>query len=392
MNEKKWEGRLKELEQRIAHIEGGKGQGARLAPAKACHDGPQRAFCEMLETPEREFDADVSPHRLGLIRRNSKKWVNGTRLRFYFFERSTSGSWLPDSWSGDPEQKQAVRDAFDEWKALGIGLEFEEVTDPAQAEVKIRFQPGGSASFVGRDAIDFGSGASEWTMNFGWDLTTPYGRDTALHEIGHALGFPHEHQNPLAGIVWDEAAVLASFSGPPNEWDEAKIRHNILDKLPLDDVSGSNWDPDSIMHYHFGKGLISQPAKYKHEALIPAAGLSSQDIEQARLFYPELGSKLPELRRFEVQHLELGPGQQADFAVRPSVTRWYDFRTFGDADTVMVLFEDEGGALTYRTGDDDSGTSTNAAFEYKLIAGREYVLRVRLYWAASYGETAVMSW
>ena len=27
-------------------------------------------------------------------------------------------------------------------------------------------------------------------MNFGWDLTTPYGRVTALHEIGHPLGFP----------------------------------------------------------------------------------------------------------------------------------------------------------------------------------------------------------
>ena len=52
---------------------------------------------------------------------------------------------------------------------------------------------------------------NERTMNFGWDLTTSYGHDTALHEIGHTLGFPHEHQNPTAGIVWNEPAVLAAW-------------------------------------------------------------------------------------------------------------------------------------------------------------------------------------
>ena len=31
-------------------------------------------------------------------------------------------------------------------------------------------------------------------MNFGWDLTQPGEIDTALHEIGHTIGFPHEHQ------------------------------------------------------------------------------------------------------------------------------------------------------------------------------------------------------
>ena len=72
----------------------------------------------------------------------------------------------------------------------------------AEAEIRIGFQPGSSWSYVGRDAIDLVSDFNERTMNFGWDLTTSYGCDTALHEIGHALGFPHEHQNPNAGIIW----------------------------------------------------------------------------------------------------------------------------------------------------------------------------------------------
>jgi hypothetical protein len=42
--------------------------------------------------------------------------------------------------------------------------------------------------------------------------------DTALHGIGHTLGLPHEHQNPNAGIVWDEKTVYTSLGGPPNSW------------------------------------------------------------------------------------------------------------------------------------------------------------------------------
>ncbi|WP_265939207.1 M12 family metallopeptidase [Bacillus thuringiensis] len=46
-------------------------------------------------------------------------------------------------------------------------------------------------------------------MNFGWYITrNPSEIDTAIHEIGHTLGFPHEHQNTKSGIEWDEEAVL----------------------------------------------------------------------------------------------------------------------------------------------------------------------------------------
>jgi len=54
-------------------------------------------------------------------------------------------------------------------------------------------------------------------MNFGEPLVgSPRGFDTALHEIGHTLGLKHEHQNPYAGIVWDEEEVYAYTAKPPN--------------------------------------------------------------------------------------------------------------------------------------------------------------------------------
>ena len=58
----------------------------------------------------------------------------------------------------------------------------------------------------------------------------------------------------------------------------------------------------------------------------------------------------------------------------------------------MVLFESVAGQLRYVTGDDDSGADQNAEFTVRLFAGRKYVLRVRLYWAARQEDFAVLMW
>ncbi len=176
--------------------------------SKAC-------YCGLPVVPERKLDDNIDRNRESLIRYIEKKWVNKTMLRYHFLK-------TPDAWQGDESQKQVVRESFTAWKGLGIGLEFKEVNEPADAEIRIGFEQDGSWSYVGRDAIDLITDHNDRTMNFGWDLTTPYGRDTALHEIGHALGFPHEHQNPNAGIVWDEESVYSHFKGWPNYWDHDK--------------------------------------------------------------------------------------------------------------------------------------------------------------------------
>jgi hypothetical protein len=354
-------------------------------------EGPRR-FCALPPAPMRAFDPTVDPRRARLIRINDRKWVNGTTLNYYFFDKSTDGP--GGRWVGPEKQRAAVRKAFKQWKDLGLGLEFLEVSAREDAEVRIAFdQRDGSWSYVGRDIIDHAKDPNEPTMNFGWDLTTSYGGDTALHEIGHTLGFPHEHQNPLAGIVWDEPKVLAYFRGSPNFWDDDTINWNILRKLPTGSISGTAWDPDSIMHYHFDAGLIKQPGKYVAQPLLPAGGLSKHDIDQAKLFYPSLdNAKEPELVPFQSRPLKLGPGEQANFRIRPTNSRKYTIQTFGTSDSVIVLFEDVKGKRTYVAGDDDSGEDRNALINVKLTKGKEYVLRVRLYYAQASGETAVMLW
>lgn len=310
-----------------------------------------------------------------LIRVIASKWVNGTVLHYYFVD-------------GPQDQRQVVREAFVTWKELGLGLVFTEVQAASEAEIRIGFDhTDGSWSYVGRDVLNIP--VNSRTMNFGWDLTSPYGRTTALHEIGHTLGMPHEHQNPFAGIAWNEDAVYAYFTGAPNNWSREQTFHNVLRQLSTTEVEGSSWDPDSVMEYWFPAGLITAPAQYG-TGLFPPGGLSATDREWAATFYPDTDDELPPLRPSQSVALTLAPAEQADFSVQVTASRSYTFSTYGTSDTVMVLFEKVGDELRFVTGDDDSGQGRNSRFRVKLFAGREYVLRLRLYWAAASGGTTVM--
>lgn len=342
----------------------------------------RKDFCTLPVSRERSFDRRVNNDRLRLIRVADKKWVNGTVLHYYFFTSSR--------WRGTAAERDVVREAFEVWKRIGIGLKFEEVDSPEEAEIRIGFQRrDGAWSYLGRDILD--QGMSDRTMNFGWNISNDI--DTAIHEIGHTLGFPHEHQNPNSGIVWDEEAVYAALAEPPNNWDRETTHWNIIRKLRQSDVDGSAWDKDSIMHYPFEAGLIVEPPEYRTRALVPAPGLSPMDIEWAKHFYAPLSdSDYKELKPYRSVNAKLEPGDQLNFYVRPEATRWYNFRTFGLSDTVMVLFETIDGEPRYRAGDDDSGDRLNAQFEERLFAGRTYVLRVRLYWAHRKGDFGVMMW
>lgn len=375
---------VKELSHRLEKIEAriGAGQGRYLA---AQASGETQRFCNLPPVPERVFGPEVSPHRARLIRYSDKKWVNGTKLKYYFFKEG--------SFAGGAEQEDMVREGFAVWEDLRIGISFQEVSDISEAEVRIGFLDGdGAWSYVGRDVIDI-PGQSERTMNFGWDLTQdPRGVDTPVHEIGHTLGFPHEHQNPFSGIVWDEAAVYEYFGGPPNHWDRETTLYNVLRKLDASAVEGSDWDPNSIMHYAFPAGLIVQPPEYR-DGLRPELGLSPMDIDEVRRFYPPIDDSTNlRLEPFKIEFLSIGPAEQRNFTIEPRATRDYRIQTFGSSDTVMVLFEDQNGELRYAAGDDDSGTSLNAQLEVRLYQGRRYVLRVRLFTNYSSGDTAVMMW
>lgn len=344
-------------------------------------------YCSLVETPPRVFSPEVGIHRAELIVFTQKKWINGTLLKYYFFNGGTDGS--PASWKGDTAQKNIVKQGFQTWKSLGIGLEFEETNDKNEAQIRIGFMRGdGAWSYVGRDVIDIASSPDERTMNFGWDIS--HELDTAVHEIGHTLGAPHEHQNPHAGIVWDEEAVYNALAQPPNSWPREKTFHNIIRKLPENEVEGSTHDPNSVMHYPFNAGLIIAPAEFRN-GIFPAGGLSAKDKEFVKKFYPSLASSdYTELKVAQSQPMDIQQGEQKNFTYKPTRSRKYKIETFGTMDTVMVLFEKDSSEEIYLAGDDDSGTEFNSKIHLRLIKGREYIIRVRLFYAENEGMGSVM--
>jgi hypothetical protein len=348
-------------------------------------EGRRKPLCANLPRPVPQLRPSVmaDPRRAAAIISTHSKWINGTVLHYCFFGGSSH-------YAVPKVQADAVRQAFATWKGLGIGLEFKEVNQLAEAEVRIGYSTadGSSASAVGREVLQIP--LTEPTTVYGWNLTTPYGRGTALHELGHVIGMEHEHQNPFAGIKWHEQAVYDSLGGPPNNWDHATTFHNILEKLTPQQVQGSAWDPDSIMEYEFEPGLIDEPEQYDINGLVPPGTISKADKEWALKWYPAPKPKETILQPFQSVASNIAAGQQIDFTLKPNESRKYTIQTKGASDTLLVLFEEVNGEPRYLAGDDDSGEDRNASIVYRLFTGRTYIARLRLYYPGQSGTTSLM--
>ncbi len=320
---------------------------------------------------------ELAGPRLSAIMIGAKKWANGTVLHYHFLERADAPSWR---WV--EAQKAIVRWATQQWIGLNSGLSFKEVSDPTEAEILIGCLVGdGSWSLVGTDNLDLNYRDLGRTMNFGWDLTTTWGKATAIHELGHAIGLSHEHQNYQAGIVWNEDKVYEYFSGPPNNWSPAKIRHNILDKLSPSESEGSKWDPLSIMEYPFQPGLIRLPKPYDTNGIPENTVISSGDAAWVRTWYPPLTAAQP-IAAMQLQALNAAAGQQRDFSFQPDATREYVVGIVGRADCRVVVFEMRDGTPRHLASGDDSGSDENIRLKVKLVKGRDYIIRTRVNFTA----------
>jgi hypothetical protein len=179
---------------------------------------------------------DEAPRDLELALDARKQWKPGRVLHVHFL-------------NGEPVVQGKVEKIARIWCEYA-NLQFEFGNNP-QAEIRIAFNPGGSWSYVGTDALLIAKG--EPTMNLGWlRANTADGEymRVVLHEFGHALGCIHEHQHPEGGIPWNEKAVLAYYMGPPNNWPENYVRSNVLGRYAKNFTNHTDkLDPHSIMLY-----------------------------------------------------------------------------------------------------------------------------------------------
>ncbi|MDH4271475.1 MAG: M12 family metallopeptidase [Candidatus Aminicenantes bacterium] len=297
--------------------------------------------------------------RVRAISPRGKTWINGSTLSVCFLSGSAA--------------EQAVAREQAGWWARVANLKFDFNNAPS-ADIRVSFDPGdGAWSYIGTDCKSIP--LSEATMNLGF-----LDGGTAAHELGHAIGLAHEHQNPAGGIQWNEAVVLKEMAKSPNFWNEEETRHNILRKYSADQINGTDFDPDSIMLYFF-------PATWTVNGIGTKANeiLSSMDkafIAGAKM-YPGAGSPAPAGTGLKVNAAKrtaasIGKAGEEDlFLFGASKDGRYVIDTTGPTDVVMKLFG-PGSQTSLIAEDDDSGRGVNARIAADLVAG-EYFVQVRHY-------------
>ncbi|WP_137921830.1 M12 family metallopeptidase [Hydrogenophaga sp. 2FB] len=288
-----------------------------------------------------------------------KLWMNGSTLRVRFM-------------GGTPEQQAKVREQAAWWTAhANLTFDFNGASD---AEIRVAFDPTkGAWSYVGTDCR--GIPMDQPTMNLGF-----MDGGTVAHEFGHAIGLMHEHQNPAGGIEWNEAAVIHDLSGPPNNWSEATIRHNVLNKYRVDQINGTAFDPDSVMLYFFpntwvksGVGTHANPTLSTHDKAFIGSARAYPKAAPPVVNAKEV--KVGATRRTSASIGQFGEEDLFQFSVADGGGHIVDTR--GSTDVVMKLFGPDSPTAVIAE-DDDSGVDTNALIRADLIPGRYYV-QVRHY-------------
>jgi hypothetical protein len=197
----------------------------------------------------------------------SHKWKVGETIRVKFLNKN-------------PTLEEFVKRATKEWMEYA-NVVFSFVEDD-NAEIRIEFASDNTYWSQIGTLCKIVADPNQPTMHLGFSGLS-IGDDviygTILHEFGHALGCIHEHQHPTAGIRWNEKEIIDDFI--KYGWDEEKIRHNVLNTFPQDDISNSEYDRDSIMHYFF-------PAKYNLDGIEFQQNivLSQKDKDFMKFCYP----------------------------------------------------------------------------------------------------------
>ena len=171
--------------------------------------------------------------------------------------------------------------------------------------------------------------------------------------------------------------VIRELAKSPNFWNEATVRHNVLERYKADQINGTAFDPKSIMLYFFpAEWTLNNVATSANDTLSP---VDKQFIAGAKMYpktttAPTVDTAIPltinARKRTAASIGKFGEEDLYRFTVVQPGRHIID--TAGPTDVVMKLFGPNQPTLLIAT-DDDSGYAYNAKIAADLIAGDYWV-------------------
>lgn len=283
------------------------------------------ARLEARESRRQQEALGVPKHALNYVLMRTTLWAPGARLRVAFL-------------GGNPALHGDIAKVAGEWNGranIVLDFGFNSMTglyrawspnDTAYtADIRVAFAAAGHWSYVGRDSVDASvAGPGQTSLNLAeFDVRLPANwKAVVLHEFGHALGFCHEHQNPIGGgcdseFQWEDHAggpgVYTTLGRHPNYWPRAKVNQNLRQIQATGDYLLSPRDSASVMHYHFPSWMFRRGAS--SPCCVPEnAALSAGDIEGLRFAYPNDLEALRKENRKNIQDLHKQLSERAQRA------------------------------------------------------------------------------
>ena len=231
---------------------------------------------------------------------------------------------------GPPELRRQIAAYASEWAGADTSLKFDfgdsedlrecDPDDEKISHIRVGYGDVGYWSLVGQDSIQFATQYQQ-SMNLqGFDTAPPEPeefRRVVLHEFGHALGFHHEHQNPVAACEdeFDWNHIYTYLGGPPNNWPKEQVDSNMR-RLDQSGLVADQFDRDSIMLYTFPPDYFKSGQESPCFAPYTTA-LSPGDRHMMEQMYP--ADRSTDITRYEAARkvlLETAQGSTADSVTR----------------------------------------------------------------------------